>query len=205
METNPDTNGKLSLDPLLQAARRHGVEVGEWSARIGRELGLDAHRLSRLTLAAQLHDVGKVDVPRHILLKPGPLDAEEWRIVRRHPEAGARILSDPFFDDIRAFVLHHHERFDGGGYPCGLFGPAIPLEASIISVADSWCAMISDRPYRAAMSEERAREELARCSGSQFDPQCVDVLVVLTLSRSAPARPGERPRLRVVAPARLAA
>jgi HD-GYP domain-containing protein (c-di-GMP phosphodiesterase class II) len=199
MERDRPARFQASTDAILIDARRHAAAVGEWAGHIGHRLGIDGHRHARLVLAGQLHDVGKTEVPREILAKPGPLDEEEWRIIRGHPEAGARILAHPFFDDIRPFVLHHHERYDGGGYPYGLWGRSIPLEARIIAVADAWCAMTCDRPYRLALGDERALDEIRRGADGQFDPLCAEAMVELVLSRPTPGqRAGQRPRLAAV-------
>ena len=201
MERDHPLRFLASTDALLADGRRHAVAVGEWAGLVGRRLGLEGERLARLVLAGELHDVGKFEVPREILTKPGPLDEEEWRLVRRHPEAGARVLSHPFFDDIRPFVLHHHERFDGGGYPYGLWGRSIPLEARIIAVADAWCAMTCDRPYRAALGDERALDEIRRGADAQFDPQCAQALLDLVLSPRERERHAAPPRRLSAVPA----
>ena len=185
----------MERDPFVLEARRHGSAVGEWSALVADVLGLPGPRIERVRLAGQLHDIGKVEVPRAILSKPGPLTEEEWIVMRRHPEHGARILWHSFFDDMRPWVLHHHERIDGTGYPHGLRGDDIPLEARIIAVCDAWCAMTSDRPYRAAMPDRNALEELARGAGTQFDPVCAAALDALVERRAkivSESRPGLR-------------
>ncbi|MGZ8593371.1 MAG: HD-GYP domain-containing protein [Actinomycetota bacterium] len=126
-----------------------------------------------------LHDIGKVGVPEHILCKRGPLDGSEWDVMRRHPSVGAQIVAPIAFlgDDVGALIRHHHERFDGTGYPDRLRGEAIPLPARIFSVADSFDAMTSDRPYRGSMGIERALAEVRDGAGSQFDPEVVRVFV----------------------------
>jgi two-component system, cell cycle response regulator len=138
------------------AADRHASEVGELAGRVARELGLDEERVRRVELAGRLHDVGEALIARGILDKPGALDPQEWDEVRRHPEHGAALLESSAFDDIRDWVLLHHERPDGGGYPYGRGGREIPLEASIIAVAEGWSAMTADRPYRAALRAQEA-------------------------------------------------
>ena len=124
-----------------------------------------------------LHDIGKVGIPDSILDKPGPLSPAEWDQVRRHPEMAARILGARELADIREWVLTRHEQPDGHGYPRGLSGDAIPLEARILAVAESFDAMTSERPYRPARSREEAIAELGRYAGSQFDGAVVDALV----------------------------
>jgi ribonuclease P protein subunit RPR2 len=125
-----------------------------------------------------LHDIGKVGVPEHILCKEGPLSREEWAVMRRHPVMGAQIVQPiSFLQDAVGLIRHHHERFDGTGYPDRLRGDDIPLPARIFSVADSFDAMTSDRPYRGAIGVERAIAELEAGAGSQFDPEVVRVFV----------------------------
>jgi ribonuclease P protein subunit RPR2 len=125
-----------------------------------------------------LHDIGKVGVPEHILCKDGPLSGSEWEVMRRHPLVGAQIVEPiAFLGDAVALIRHHHERFDGAGYPDGLRGAEIPLPARIFSVADSFDAMTSDRPYRGSMGVERALAEIRGGAGTQFDPEIVRVFV----------------------------
>jgi HD-GYP domain-containing protein (c-di-GMP phosphodiesterase class II) len=129
-------------------------------------------------LGAILHDVGKIGIADSILLKPGPLTDEEWGVMRTHPEIGERMLqSIEFVHPALPIVRHHHERWDGGGYPDGLGKEDIPLGARIVSVCDSFDAMVSDRPYRKGMPVEYACDELVACAGKQFDPMCVALLV----------------------------
>jgi HD-GYP domain-containing protein (c-di-GMP phosphodiesterase class II) len=136
-----------------------------------------------IRVGGPLHDVGKLAVSEEILRKRGPLDPDELIEIRKHPVTGAKMLGG-----IRSLrvgvdcVLHHHERWDGDGYPYGLAGATIPLEARIVSVADAFDAMISDRPYRAAMPREAAVAEVDRCSGSQFDPRIAGALLALVSS-----------------------
>jgi ribonuclease P protein subunit RPR2 len=125
-----------------------------------------------------LHDIGKVGVPEHILCKQGPLDGAEWDVMRRHPLVGAQIVAPiAFLQGALDLIRHHHERFDGDGYPDGLRGEDIPLSARIFAVADSFDAMTSDRPYRGAIGVERALAELHVGAGSQFDPMVVRTFV----------------------------
>jgi HD-GYP domain-containing protein (c-di-GMP phosphodiesterase class II) len=127
---------------------------------------------------ALLHDIGKIGVPDAILLKPGPLDPQEWEEMRKHPQVGFNILKSIGFLKIPAeIVLSHQERYDGTGYPRALGGDAIPLGARIFAVADALDAMASDRPYRKSLGFERAIQEIARQSGTQFDPQVVEALL----------------------------
>jgi HD-GYP domain-containing protein (c-di-GMP phosphodiesterase class II) len=143
---------------------------------VAKRIGLDKERLSVLRLGALLHDVGKLAVPPAVLLKHGPLTEEEFEHVRRHPAAGVRMLRSLGAPrEILPAVLHHHERWDGSGYPRGRAGERIPLEARILAIADSFDAMTSTRPYRAPRPVPDALEEIQRCAGSQFDPELVQV------------------------------
>jgi ribonuclease P protein subunit RPR2 len=131
-----------------------------------------------------LHDIGKLAVPDAILTKPGKLDEDEWTLMRRHPQEGVRILKEvPFLDRALDVVLHHHERWDGSGYPAKLHGEGIPLWARIFAIVDTVDAMTSDRPYRAAMSLDAALDEVTACSGTQFDPRCAEALGELDEAR----------------------
>jgi HD-GYP domain-containing protein (c-di-GMP phosphodiesterase class II) len=133
-----------------------------------------------------LHDIGKIGIPERLLLKTGPLNPSEWDVMRTHPIVGAHIVTPiRVLGDAVDVVRFHHERFDGGGYPHGLKGEAIPLAARIFSVVDAYDAMTSDRPYRQAREPEDAIEELVRCSGSQFDPDVIEAFVVLSEENEA--------------------
>ena len=155
--------------------RTHALQVALLSVRIGAALGLAPCELETLELAAKLHDVGKLAVPRSILAKPGPLDDEEWAAIRRHPTEGARLLA-PYVPsaDVLAIIRSHHERWDGAGYPEGLSADEIPLGARIVAVVDAFCAMIEPRPYRPTLDEDAARSEILAQAGRQFDPACVE-------------------------------
>ena len=156
----------------------HCVRVAEYSRTLGeRILGTRAQELQVLEYGALLHDVGKIAVPDAILRKDGPLTDEEWRMMRQHPRLGHEILVGiAFLVDSLPIVLHHHERFDGTGYPEGLAGDRIPIGARIFSVADAFDAMTADRHYRRALSLDEAMIELRRNSGTQFDPEVIAVL-----------------------------
>jgi HD-GYP domain-containing protein (c-di-GMP phosphodiesterase class II) len=148
--------------------------------RVGRELGVDEPGLERLELATLFHDIGKIGVPSEILTKPGPLTPAERAAIEHHPSLGERILAPiQRLADVRPIVRHCHERWDGAGYPDGLAGEAIPLEARIIFVCDTYHAMTTDRPYRKRLSQAEARRRLLEASGSQFDPRVVDAFVEL--------------------------
>jgi diguanylate cyclase (GGDEF)-like protein/putative nucleotidyltransferase with HDIG domain len=166
-----------ALDQRDSSTARHSQTVGRLCEMMARELGLNDDRVQRIRLAGILHDIGKIGVPDSILGKPGPLNSDEWLQMRRHPELGARILSSRELDDIREWILSHHERPDGTGYPRGLSGEQISLEASIVAVGDAYEAMTSDRVYRMAIGEEAARRELRENAGTQFDERVVDALL----------------------------
>jgi diguanylate cyclase (GGDEF)-like protein len=152
----------------------HSERVGELAARIARRLGLDDAQIELTRLAASLHDLGKLAIPEEILRKPGTLNESERLVLQRHPQIGFRMLESLGVEPIAEWVLHHHERWDGDGYPNRLRGDEIPLGARIIFVADAYDAMTSERVYRKPFSPREALEELERCSGSQFDPSIVD-------------------------------
>jgi diguanylate cyclase (GGDEF)-like protein len=166
-----------TLDLRDVSTARHSQTVGRYAEGIARTLGLSEERVQRIRAAGVLHDVGKLGVADAVLQKPGPLTDEEWADMRRHPELGARILEHANLRDISGWVLAHHERVDGRGYPHGLAGEAIPLEARILAVADAYEAMTADRPYRAALGHDAARTELQACAGAQFDPDVVDAFL----------------------------
>jgi HD-GYP domain-containing protein (c-di-GMP phosphodiesterase class II) len=152
--------------------------VADLAARIARRLGADAEQIELTRLAASLHDLGKLAIPEEILRKPGPLTDTERLVLERHPQIGHRMLESLGVDPVAEWVLHHHERWDGSGYPDGVGGDQIPLGARIIFVADAYDAMTSDRVYRGRLSDDEAIAELARCSGTQFDPGVVEALAV---------------------------
>ncbi len=147
--------------------------VSRYAELIAREMVLSEEVVDRVRIGGLLHDVGKVGVPETVLNKPDPLDDRDWQEIRRHPLIAARILDSNAVADIRGWVLSHHERPDGLGYPQGLSGDEIPLEARILAVADAYEAMTSERIYRSALSPGEARVELERGAGSQFDPRVV--------------------------------
>jgi HD-GYP domain-containing protein (c-di-GMP phosphodiesterase class II) len=188
------------LNSLLVALRTRDADTYEHSARavvfgsaIGRACGLDAISLRALELGALLHDIGKIGVPDAILRKPGKLDSREWERMRRHPRDGRGILLGlSFLEDAARVVLQHHENWDGTGYPLGLRGEEIDLNARILAVADAFDAMVSDRVYRPARSYEAAVEELDRCAGMQFDPLVVEAFHRVPRGLCEGASPGGR-------------
>ena len=166
----------------------HCQSVARYAELTAIELGLPAERVERVRLAGVLHDVGKIGVSDRVVTKPGPLDDDEWREMRTHPEIGARLLAHPEFDDLRGWVLSHHERPDGKGYPQGLSGDSIPIEASILAVADAYEAMTADRAYRPAMGQEAARAELEAGAGTQFDAAVVRAFLAALAPDRKPLR-----------------
>lgn len=165
------------LDIRDAGTASHSQTVGRYAETIARELGLSDELIERVRLAGILHDVGKIAVPDGVLNKPGPLDDAEFAQMKKHPEVGALIVDGADLKDVASWVIAHHERPDGSGYPLGLRGDAIPLEARVLAVADAYEAMTVDRVYRGALPVETARAELRRCAGTQFDPRVVDVFL----------------------------
>jgi diguanylate cyclase (GGDEF)-like protein len=164
--------------------RQRMGDVARLAVQVGRRMELPAEGLDELMRAAELHDIGKVAVPDAVLHKPGPLDDVEWELMRQHSVIGERILgAAPAMRPVARLVRASHERFDGGGYPDALAADAIPLGARIIAVCDAYDAMISERPYRGAMTSERALAELRRCAGTQFDPDVVAVFAHVVARR----------------------
>jgi HD-GYP domain-containing protein (c-di-GMP phosphodiesterase class II) len=179
----------LALSEAIEArdpyTRGHSARVARTAHAVGVRLGCDESRLALLRLGGALHDIGKLVVSEAVLNKPGPLTSAEQAEVREHPEAGARMVAlDRSLRPALPGVLYHHERWDGLGYPTGRAGKEIPLEARILAVTDSFDAMTSDRPYRAALTHEQAIAELERCSGSQFDPDVALVFLEAWESRA---------------------
>jgi len=167
----------------------HSTQIVELAIAVGAHFGWDTRQLRELEISATLHDLGKVGIPDHILHKEGPLDPAESALMRRHPEYGWAILRQvPGFEWVAIYILHHHERWDGTGYPGKLSGEEIPLGARIIAVVDAFHAMISDRPYRKGLSMEQACARLEEASGSQFDPGVIAVF--LDYAQQQYARPG---------------
>jgi diguanylate cyclase (GGDEF)-like protein/putative nucleotidyltransferase with HDIG domain len=154
----------------------HSQRVAELAARVARRLQLPDEEVELTRLAGSLHDLGKLAIPEEILRKPGPLTEPERMVLERHPQIGFRMLESLGVDPVADWVLHHHERWDGSGYPDGLPGESIPLGARIIFVADAYDAMTSERVYRRRVTREEAIDELKRCAGTQFDPGIVGAL-----------------------------
>jgi len=158
--------------------RAHNGRVGELCVRIGRQLGMSAAEQRVLARSGLLHDVGKLGIPGAILHKHDPLDDSEWQLMRTHPEVGLKILEwAGNFERALLAVLYHHERMDGSGYPHGLAGDAIPIEARVVAVADMYDVLTSDRPYQRARSEREARGVLEQAAGPHLDPAVVSALL----------------------------
>jgi diguanylate cyclase (GGDEF)-like protein len=167
--------------------------VGRYAAATAHELGLGIETAERLRLAGLLHDVGKVAIPDAVLQKRGPLDADEWEAIRSHPRFAGLVLDTPTLTDVREWVLAHHERPDGHGYPRRLVAREIPLEAQILAAASAYEAMVSGRPYRPPVRREQACEELLRGAGTQFDERVVVALLRATGADSHDPRVPESP------------
>jgi response regulator RpfG family c-di-GMP phosphodiesterase len=164
-----------ALDSRDVGTEAHSRRVHGYAVATAREHGVDAKDLPDLEHGVYLHDIGKIGIPDAILLKPGKLTDDEWKIMRTHPEIGKRLIENvPFLRGAIPVVYCHHEKFDGSGYPRGLQGEEIPLGARIFSVVDAFDAMTADRPYSKAISFEAAKAEIKRCAGSHFDPAVVE-------------------------------
>ena len=158
--------------------RGHSDRVSEYSVLIGEKLGLPEAQIKTLRIGGLFHDIGKIGIPDSILLKPGKLTDDEYSEIKNHPSIGAHILgSAKIFQDIIPIVKHHHEKYDGNGYPSRLKGDEIPYLARIAAVADTFDAMTSRRSYRGPIDVEQVKEEIKRCEGTQFDPQIAEVFL----------------------------
>jgi HD-GYP domain-containing protein (c-di-GMP phosphodiesterase class II) len=161
----------------------HATRLAEWAVLVGETLGVEDSELRDIEAASLLHDIGKIGLPDSILLKPGRLTAEEYAITKKHPEYGWAILrSVPGFERASLLVLHHHERYDGKGYPAGLVGEDIPLGSRIVSIVDAFDAMLSTRAYRDALPVEDAVGRLLSDTGKQFDPKISPLFIELARS-----------------------
>lgn len=174
----------ISLERTLwtrsHETREHCQRMQDMALQMGRAIKLSPSELDDLNLLAALHDIGKIAIPNSILEKPGKLNAEEWETIKKHPEIGYRIaLSSPEMAPIAEGILHHHERWDGKGYPLGLKGEEIPLASRIIALVDACDVMLNGRPYQIASTREEVRLEIERCAGSQFEPELVAIFVGL--------------------------
>ncbi len=170
---------RLAVDAKDSYTRGHSDRVSYYSVMIGKQLGLSEEDLDTLKQGALFHDVGKIGIPDAILQKPGKLTDDEYDDIKNHPSIGAKILGPAkIFEPLIPMVLHHHERYDGRGYPGGLKGEEIPYFARIVCVADSFDAMTSDRAYRPRFTVVKALEEMESCKGTQFDPEMVDAFMI---------------------------
>jgi len=152
----------------------HSTRLAEWALHVAGELGLDENCLSDLEVAALLHDIGKIGIPDAILHKPAKLSDDEYALMKKHPEYGWAVMRNvPGMERASLMILHHHESYDGKGYPAGLKGDEIPIGSRIVSVIDAFDAMVSSRPYRAGMPYAEAERRLLAASGTQFDPGVV--------------------------------
>jgi diguanylate cyclase (GGDEF)-like protein len=172
-----------SLEQTLMTStpeiEEHALQVWQYARQIGRSLALSSEEMTHLQHLARFHDLGMVTIPAQILNRPGPLTAAEWDLVKKHPETGYRIAQSSATEivTVAEFILAHHERWDGTGYPSGKRGEAIPLLSRIIAIADAFDVMLRGRPYKPARSRENALSELKRCAGTQFDPSLVEAFL----------------------------
>ncbi|MCK4756503.1 HD domain-containing protein [candidate division WOR-3 bacterium] len=164
--------------------RGHSVQVAELSVKLARAIGFTEKELTLIEFAGLLHDIGKIAIPEMILQKKGHLTTEEWSIIKKHPGHSVKII-EPVFNlkPIQDWILYHHERWDGEGYPFGKEGKEIPIQSRILSVCDTFSAMIEDRPYRKGLAQEQVKKELKRVAGTQFDPGIVDIFLNLDLGK----------------------
>ena len=173
-----------ALDLRDKETEGHTQRVTEMTLRLAREFGISGSELMHMRRGALLHDIGKMGIPDRILLKAGPLNEEEWDLMRKHPQYAYEMLAPiSYLRPALDIPYAHHEKWDGTGYPRGLRGEGIPLSARIFAVADVWDALTSDRPYRAAWTEERSLEYIQEQSGQHFDPRVVEVFLRLLGNR----------------------
>ncbi|MFA0781816.1 HD domain-containing phosphohydrolase [Fervidibacter sacchari] len=166
-------------ETLMPYRQGHSIRVGIYAKRLAEVVGLDKQEAEQLRIAALMQDLGLLKVPKEVLMKPGRLTDDEWQLVKQHPIWSLEIVDPPavLTETIEAAVKHHHERFDGSGYPDGLKGEQIPLPARLLAVADTFDALCSERPYRPAYSTEQALEEMRKVAGSQLDPDLADAFI----------------------------
>ncbi|MEO0122751.1 MAG: HD-GYP domain-containing protein [candidate division WOR-3 bacterium] len=160
--------------------KNHSFQVAELAFLMGKFIGLSEKELMLIKLAGLLHDIGKIVIPEEIFNKPGSLNKYEWDIMKQHPKKGSDMIKTvDGLKEVKQWILYHHEKYDGTGYPEGLKKEEIPFCARILAVCDSYSAMVSDRPYKKSISEEDAKIEIQECKGKQFDPELADVFLKL--------------------------
>ncbi|MCK5828056.1 HD-GYP domain-containing protein [Candidatus Bipolaricaulota bacterium] len=174
-----------SVEEKDEATQGHCDRLGHWAIKTGEKLELDGQQLIDLSYGAFLHDIGKVKVPSDILTKEASLTDKEWKEMSKHPDYGADMMSErDYLGGAASIVRAHHERFDGGGYPCGLKGEEIPIGARVVAVVDTYDAIVSARPYKKALAKEEAISELKKNAGTQFDPTVVRAFLEVIKSTS---------------------
>ena len=177
---------KATMLEKSQETEEHAERIARYSREIGLKLDLTQQELDQAELVATLHDIGKVGIPERILRKPGKLDEDEWKEIKKHPEIGFRIaMSSPTLASVANLILSHHERWDGKGYPRQLSGTDIPLISRIIAIVDSYDAMTQTRAYKKALTRDEAVDEIRKCSGTQFDPQIAQVFIDIISKEAA--------------------
>ncbi|MFQ5901354.1 MAG: HD-GYP domain-containing protein [Thermodesulfobacteriota bacterium] len=170
-----------AIDAREHEVQAHSQRVREYTLTLAKRMGINGDKLKDISRGALLHDIGKIGISDNILLKPARLTEDEWTEMRKHPYMGYKILEGiKFLEEAAEIVYTHQERYDGQGYPRGLKGEDIPLGARLFVVSDTLDAMTSDRPYRKGLSFETAREEIIRCSGTQFDPKVVEIFLSIS-------------------------
>ena len=187
---SPSMRGKTinaiisTLHEKNKREEQHSHRVSALCKSMGKAIGLPEGEIEELKTVGLLHDIGKIAIEENILNKPGKLTDDEWEEIKRHPEIGYRILSTVNdMSEMAEYVLAHHERWDGRGYPKGLKGEEIPFQSRIIAIADAYDAMTSERSYRSALSEEIAIEELQKNAGIQFDPELIRIFIEKVLDK----------------------
>ncbi len=170
----------IAVDAKDAYTHGHSENVMRYSEIMARYMKLSEVEIDRIRNGGLLHDIGKIGIPGYILNKPEPLTDEEFNgVMKTHPTLGANIIKDvPFLQELNPIILYHHENYDGSGYPLGLSGDSIPLDAKIVHVTDAYEAMTSNRPYRKSLGSTEAVKRLRACSGTQFDPQLVDIFIL---------------------------
>ena len=169
---------EAALDARDQSAPGHCRRVAKLAVQLGRKMGMTDEDLLALEQGARLHDIGKLGIPDTILMKPGPLTEKERKMIEKHPEIGCHIVEDiEFLKDAMPIIRHHHERYDGTGYPDGLKGNEIPILARLFTVVDAYDAQTNQRPYNTVLSTQRSLEELRASKGTGFDPDVVEAFI----------------------------